>query len=84
LKLNGQLTGYSPLSRLVELEGLTLGCTGKLALWRSLQHLGESGLKGAEIQELIRRAESQIERLEKMRLEAVTQAMTGPEETPSR
>ena len=33
LKLNGQLLGYSPLSRLVELEGLMLGVTGKLALW---------------------------------------------------
>ena len=34
LKLNGQLLGYSPLSRLVELEALTLGVTGKLGLWR--------------------------------------------------
>ena len=33
LKLNGQLVGYSPLSRLIELEGLTLGVTGKLCLW---------------------------------------------------
>ena len=33
LKPNGQLTGYSPLSRLVELEGLKLGITGKLGLW---------------------------------------------------
>jgi len=30
LKLNGQLTGYSPLSRLEELEILELGLTGKL------------------------------------------------------
>ena len=29
LKLNGQLRGYSPLSRLVELEILQLGVTGK-------------------------------------------------------
>ena len=36
LKPNGQLRGYSPLSRLVELEGLTLGITGKLALWKAL------------------------------------------------
>src|SRR5688500_15495120 len=32
LKLNGQLTGYSPLSRVVELEGLHIGITGKLEL----------------------------------------------------
>ena len=31
LKLNGQLLGYSPLSRLVELEGMMLGVTGKLS-----------------------------------------------------
>ncbi len=30
LKPNGQLLGYSPLSRLVELEALALGITGKL------------------------------------------------------
>src|SRR4051794_23279422 len=32
LKLNGQLTGYSDLSRLIELEGLCLGVEGKLSL----------------------------------------------------
>ena len=33
LKLNGQLRGYSPLSRLVELETLSVGVAGKVALW---------------------------------------------------
>ena len=38
LKLNGQLLGYSPLSRLVELEGLMLGITGKWRCgWRSVR-----------------------------------------------
>lgn len=42
LKLNGQLTGYSPLSRLVELEVLYIGITGKMRLWRALEEsLGE-------------------------------------------
>ena len=36
LKPNGQLTGYSPLSRVVELEGLSLGIEGKRLLWVSL------------------------------------------------
>ncbi len=36
LKPNGQLTGYSPLSRLIELEGPRARGDGKLALWRSL------------------------------------------------
>jgi hypothetical protein len=40
LKLNGRLRGYSPLSRLLELEGLSMGVTGKLGLWKSLLELG--------------------------------------------
>lgn len=37
LKLNGQLRGYSPLSRVIELEGLCLGITGKIEIWRTLR-----------------------------------------------
>ena len=33
LKLNGRITSYSPLSRLVELEGLSVGIEGKRLLW---------------------------------------------------
>jgi len=40
LKLNGQLRGYSPLSRLLELEGLAMGLSGQLGLWRSMLELG--------------------------------------------
>ena len=36
LKLNGQLLGYSSLSRLVELEAMMLGVTGKRGLWLAL------------------------------------------------
>jgi hypothetical protein len=38
LKLNGQLRGYSPLSRLDELELLQIGVAGKRRLWRALEH----------------------------------------------
>jgi hypothetical protein len=41
LKLNGRLTGYSDLSRLLELEGLVIGIEGKRGLWDALR---ESGL----------------------------------------
>jgi hypothetical protein len=37
LKPNGQLRGYSPLSRLVELEGLYIGISGKARLWKVLE-----------------------------------------------
>lgn len=39
LKPNGQLRGYSPLSRLLELEGLAMGLSGQLGLWRTLVEL---------------------------------------------
>lgn len=85
LKLNGQLTGYSPLSRLVELEGLRIGIEGKLALWRSLKHVSDSLPLGiADLDELARRAEDQIDRVEAMRLEAAALALAAPEDTSSR
>ncbi len=78
LKLNGQLTGYSPLSRLVELEGLKLGVEGKLCLWRTLSHIADqdSRLAVSDFAELIRRAETQIEGLEKHRLKAANEALS--------
>jgi hypothetical protein len=36
LKPNGRVFGYSPLSRLLELEGLGSGIRAKRALWRAL------------------------------------------------
>jgi hypothetical protein len=74
LKLNGGLISYSPLSRLVELEILTLGVEGKLRLWRSLQSREDLALESVDLQELIRRARSQLRRLERCRLEAVQEA----------
>jgi hypothetical protein len=70
LKLNGSLLGYSPLSRVVELEALALGVTGKLALWRMLRSLGDPRLAGFDFDELTVRAERQRDRLERHRLAA--------------
>jgi hypothetical protein len=70
LKPNGQLTGYSPLSRVVELEGLSLGVEGKRSLWRMLQALEDPRLAGFDFAALIARAERQREGLEGYRLEA--------------
>ncbi|MBA3865280.1 MAG: hypothetical protein H0X42_02860 [Solirubrobacterales bacterium] len=69
LKLNGRVRGYSPLSRLVEVEGLCVGIGGKLLLWRSLERtVGE--LPGFDFAALATQAESQRARLEPFRLEA--------------
>lgn len=79
LKLNGALTGYSPLSRLIELEGLRLGIEGKRCLWRSLRHSGAAGaaVTDDELDELIARAEAQIEAVEEHRLKAAQTALAA-------
>jgi hypothetical protein len=77
LKLNGQLTGYSPLGRLIELEMLALGVEGKLSLWRSLKQAAdaEPRLQEFDLDNLIRRAQAQRRRLERHRLRAARQAL---------
>ena len=77
-KLNGQLTGYSPLSRLVELEGLKLGVTGKLALWTSLKDVADHDprLAVTDFDKLIARAEEQLAGIEEHRLRASAEALT--------
>ncbi len=76
LKLNGQLTGYSPLSRLIELEGLKMGVTGKLSLWQSLKRIAnmDSRLATTDFDVLIKRAEAQIDAIEEHRQEAAARA----------
>ena len=78
LKLNGRLIGYSPLSRVTELEALLLGITGKLALWRALERLAAAEPRIAQAIELpvyIARAEAQLAGLEAHRLDAVRAAI---------
>jgi hypothetical protein len=77
LKLNGNLTSYSDLSRLEELEGLSLGVQGKLSLWKSLKQIEnhDPRLVTFDLERLIKRAEQQREQLEKHRLEAARRAL---------
>ncbi len=76
LKLNGQLRGYSPLSRVVELEGLALGVYGKRGLWITLGELARERrvLVADELVGLRQRAESQLEELEIHRIRAIAEA----------
>ncbi|MDQ3875541.1 MAG: DUF1990 domain-containing protein [Actinomycetota bacterium] len=78
LKLNGSLTGYSPLSRLLELEGLRVVLEAERALWRSLER-SASALAASEgaFAERARRAERQLERAEELRLVAADVALAG-------
>jgi len=77
LKLNGSLLSYSPLSRLVEIEGLALGVEGKLSLWQSLKltHGDDPRLRGVDFDTLIARARSQRRRLERQRRKAAQEAL---------
>ncbi len=70
LKPNGRLTGYSPLSRVVELEGLHAGISGKLALWQALRAVFGEELAGRDLDGLIVRAERQLSELAQFRAEA--------------
>ena len=69
-KLNGELTRYSPLSRLEELEGLSLAVEANLALWRTLRANVEVE---ADFDALIQRATAQRRRLERLRAEAAAE-----------
>jgi hypothetical protein len=77
LKPNGRLFSYSPLSRLVELEGLALGVRGKLALWQALEIIqaGEPTLAKTDLISLGERAERQLSELERHRRAIVAEAL---------
>jgi hypothetical protein len=79
LKPNGQLTGYSPLSRLIELEALALGITGKLSLWEALSEVADddSRIDRAQLSQLSQRAERQRTDVWRMRQRAAREALSA-------
>jgi len=78
LKLNGSIVGYSPLSRLEELEALAAGIQGKVALWRTLLQVGDQvpHLEATELERLVTRARSQLRRVEGLHAEAAGAAFS--------
>jgi hypothetical protein len=77
LKPNGQLRGYSPLSRVLELEGLMIGIAGKRMLWRSLGDSCKARLPDLDLAALEARAEAQQRRIESLHLKAAKVAFGG-------
>jgi hypothetical protein len=73
LKPNGRLLQYSPLSRVIELEGLIAGVNAKLALWRALAAAAADEPRIAEIDfvQLIQRGDAQIEGLKEHHGQAI-------------
>jgi hypothetical protein len=76
LKPNGKVFSYSPLSRVLELEGLIIGVSGKLQLWRSLleTHSDDSRFDVTTLEQLRGRAEDQRRQLEQIHARAAKQA----------
>jgi hypothetical protein len=66
LKLNGQLRGYSPLSRVVELEMLAIGIAGKARMWRALEATHGDPVEGLDVAALAERADRQRARVEEL------------------
>lgn len=83
LKPNGQITGYSPLSRVLELEGLTVGVAGKRSLWRNLRDAAGTAdrLVGVDLDRLLERAENQLAGIEVHRVEAARRAFAAESES---
>jgi hypothetical protein len=79
LKLNGRFRGYSPLSRLIELEGLETGVAGKRSLWQALARTfpADPRLADFDLDALIARAEQQLQGIREQRLSAAREALVG-------
>ena len=80
LKLNGQIRGYSDLSRLIEIEGLMLLVSAGRELWASLKAAGPSGagLGLPDYDVLIERADARHAELQSHHLEAARTALRDP------
>lgn len=79
LKLNGHILSRSPLSSVVELEGLLSGIEGKRALWKTLRRLAGSDdrLDAAALDDLIERSWRQSDVVERVRAWAIDGAFTS-------
>jgi hypothetical protein len=76
LKPNGGLASSPPLSRLIELETLLLGITGKQALWQALEETPAANSRaGLDFGALAARAADQAERVDRLRLQAARAAL---------
>jgi hypothetical protein len=79
LKPNEHLTEYSPLSRMMELEMMSIGVEGKRKLWIALEiaQKADDRLAGEDFAALAERARAQADELEKLRRGAAEEAFAG-------
>ena len=74
-----QRTGSAELSRLMDIENLSLGIEGKLAMWRELQEVADMDqrLASTDLAGLADRARRQRETLERYRLQCAAMAFSS-------
>lgn len=77
LKLNGQLLGSSPLSPVVELEGLLSGVKSKQHVWMVLRDATDLSLEDVDPDQMLARAEDQLDRLHPLWRDAAREAFIG-------
>lgn len=79
LKPNGSLVRRSPLSDVIELEGLRLCVQSKLGCWRVLRTVADHDprLATQEMDILLGRAEKQARRIDELHRRAVERQLTG-------
>jgi hypothetical protein len=80
LKLNGRIVSYSPLSRVLEFEGIIAGVTAKRHLWVALSRALGPQAEGSAVDfaEMERRARDQLTVLDALHMEAVAVAFAAP------
>jgi len=83
LKPNGTVVRRSPLSDVVELEAMDVAVQAKSLGWLTLRRLAEADhrLDVAQLDDLVRRATDQQERIEDLRRQAVSRTLI-PQGTP--
>lgn len=77
LKLNGVVVGSSPLSPIVELEGLLLAVRTIQHLWILLRDAADVEIEGVDLDHMVDRATRQIDQLEGLWREAAVHAFGG-------
>ena len=75
LKPNDQLSGYSPLSRVVELDGLTAIVTTMASTWAALPTVLDT--HGPEVEHAEKRARSSLDQLQTLRVDALRDALVS-------
>lgn len=87
LKLNGSLRSYSSLSRFSELDFLLIGLRAKQQLWTTLRDFAVAvpeRLTGIDLDDLIARAEAQVNLLKPCWAQAGLEAFGNPAMPPPR